>query len=154
MPRENGSKYVGTMRFSHVDHVAIAVKDLDAAILTYTRLFGAGPQKIETIDTEKVRVAFFAVGSTHIELLAATAVDSPVARHIANRGEGLHHICYAVPDLVAALASLAADGFAPMGKAGRIGAGGRPIAFFRPKQMGGALVELVESRLQQHLGTP
>lgn len=132
------------MRLDHVDHIGIAVTDLDEGIATYTRLFGTGPSKVDTVLTEKVRVAFFDAGPTRIELLAATDDTSPIAKFIAKRGPGMHHICFAVTDMDAAIAGLKADGLTPVSAGDRIGADGHRIAFFHPQQTGGVLIELIE----------
>lgn len=132
------------MQLTRLDHIGIAVEDLDAGIANYTRLLGAAPGKVETVASEAVRAAFFAVGDTRIELLAATDPSSAVAKFIAKRGPGIHHLCFAVPDLDRALSDLAAEGVAPLTTGDRYGAGGHRVAFFHPKQTGGALIELVE----------
>lgn len=132
------------MRLDHVDHIGIAVTDLDEGIATYTHLFGTGPSRVETVASENVRVAFFDAGPTRIELLAATDDTSPIAKFIAKCGPGMHHICFAVTDMDATIAGLTADGLAPISTGDRIGADGHRIAFFHPKQTGGVLIELVE----------
>ena len=130
------------MRFTHIDHIGIAVKDLDAAIACYTKLHGVPPEKITEVPSEQVKVAFFPVGPTKIELLAATSNKSPLAKSIAKRGEGLHHICYAVADFDAALDALRSEGFEPIARPSNIGAAGCPVAFFHPKETGGVLIEI------------
>lgn len=132
------------MRFTNVDHIGVAVADLAAAVATYTLLFGTGPSRTETVATEKVQVAFFEVGQTRVELLAATDPSSPIAKFLAKRGPGVHHIAFSVPNLDAAVAELAAEGMAPVGDSDRTGACGHRVAFLHPKQTGGVLIELVE----------
>lgn len=126
-----------------LDHIGIAVSDLDAAVATYTQLMGFPPDRIEDIPTEKVKVAFFATGETHVELLAATASDSPIAQFIAKRGEGVHHLAFRVNNLVATLAQYQKDGFTMIGRI-RPGAHGTQVAFLHPKTTLGTLIELVE----------
>lgn len=140
-----GTRYLVRMRFINVDHIGIAVADLDESIATYTRLLGCGPSRCETVPTEKVRVAFFDAGPTRIELLAATDATSPIAKFIAKRGPGIHHICFAVADMDVAIAGCRADGLTPLSHGDRIGAEGKRVAFFHPKETGGVLIELVEA---------
>ncbi|MBI2345699.1 MAG: methylmalonyl-CoA epimerase [Deltaproteobacteria bacterium] len=132
------------MRFTHVDHIGIAVENLEEGIATYTLLFGCGPSRRVTVISEQVEVAFFNVGPTRIELLAATDSTSPVAKFCAKRGPGIHHIAFAVPDLATAVSALKADGMTPTTDGVRYGAGRHKIAFLHPKQTGGVLIELVE----------
>lgn len=144
MPRPKGTGYLVVMRLTHVDHIGIAVADLDEGIATYTRLFGSGPSKCETVSSERVRVAFFDAGPTRIELLAATDATSPIAKFLAKRGPGIHHICFAVADMDQAIAGCKADGLTPLSEGDRIGVDGHRVAFFHPKETGGVLIELVE----------
>jgi len=127
-----------------IDHLGIAVRDLEAAIARYTALVGSGPNHVEEVASQKVRVAMFAVGESRIELLEATAPDSPVAKFVEKRGEGLHHVCYRVPNLREALSRLAQEGMEVLPGAGDAGAGGSRVAFLHPKSVHGVLTELVE----------
>jgi methylmalonyl-CoA epimerase len=127
-----------------VDHIGIAVADLDAAVARYTQLMGFPPERIEEVPTEKVKVAFFELGEMLIELLAATDDDSPIAQFISKRGEGVHHIAYRVADIRAAIAQYQEDGFIIIGDAPRPGAHGTQVAFLHPKSTLGTLVELVQ----------
>lgn len=131
------------MRFNRIDHIGVAVSDLNAAIATYTRLHGAPPSQVTDVQSEGVRVAFFPVGQTKIELIAALDENSSIAKYISKRGEGIHHICYAVADLSAAITALKLDGFSPVGFSG-VGAEGGAVTFYHPKELHGVLVELVE----------
>lgn len=126
-----------------LDHIGVAVNDLDAAVARYTQLMGFPPDRIEEVPTEKVRVAFFAVGESHVELLAATASDSPIAHFIAKRGEGVHHLAFRVNNLVATIAHYEKMGFTMVGNI-RPGAHGTQVAFLHPKTTLGTLIELVE----------
>lgn len=131
------------MRFSHLDHVGIAVEDFSAAVARFTALHGAPPAHVTIVPSEHVQVAMFAVGPTKIELLAATDPQSPIARFIAKRGPGLHHIAYAVTDFEASVAALQAEGFTPIQRPPAPGAEGGRFAFFHPKETGGVLIEIV-----------
>lgn len=128
-----------------IDHVGIAVTDLDEAIRLYTLVFGTGPDSIEDVPDQKVRTAFFRAGESHVELLFPTAADSPIATFLAKRGPGIHHICLAVPDLERALAELKRQGLRLIDETPRQGAHGKRIAFVHPKSTGGVLLELSES---------
>ncbi len=127
-----------------IDHLGIAVRDLDAAIARYTALCGQAPDHLEEVASQKVKVAMFDVGESRVELLMATAPDSPIAKFIDKRGEGMHHICFKVADLEAALARMAAAGMEIIPDAGGAGAGGSRVAFLHPKSLMGVMVELVE----------
>jgi methylmalonyl-CoA/ethylmalonyl-CoA epimerase len=128
-----------------VDHIGIAVSDLDAAVETFELLFGAGPDSIEEVPDQKVRTAFFRAGETHIELLHPTAADSPISNFLAKRGPGIHHICFEVADIEAALAAYRSQGVRLIDEEPRLGAHGKRIAFLHPKSTGGILLELCEA---------
>ena len=127
-----------------VSHVGIAVKDLEAAIKSYAVLTGSQNPAIENVDSEKVKVALFSSGGSRIELLAATSEDSPIAKFINNRGEGLHHICIYVDDIKAKLSELKKAGFKVIDETYRSGAEGKKIAFVHPQSLNGVLIELEE----------
>ncbi len=132
------------MRFSHIDHIGIAVENLDQAIATYTTLHGMPPSRITEVSTEHVKVALFPIGPTKIELLAATNPQSPIAKFLAKHGPGLHHICYAVNDFSAVVRELTTAGMQCIERPTTHGAEGTRIAFFHPKSTGGVLIELTE----------
>lgn len=132
------------MLLLNLDHVAIAVHDLDAAVERHRALFGVGPSWRETVAAQGVEEAMIPAGGSHVQLLSPLGPDTPVGRFLQRRGEGLHHIAYAVPDVAAALGQLRADGASLIDEEPRIGGGGRRIAFVHPKSFGGVLVELVE----------
>lgn len=137
-----------------IDHIGIAVSDLDAAIARYTQLMGFPPDRIEDVPTENVKVAFFQVGAISVELLAATSPESPIAQFIAKRGEGVHHLAYRVADLTAAIAQYQKEGLTIIGgvrpgATPRGGAGGTRVAFLHPKSTHGCLVELVQHDTQK-----
>jgi methylmalonyl-CoA epimerase len=127
-----------------IDHLGIAVKSLAAAKGIYEKL-GLAVSPEEIVAHEKVRVVMVPVGETRLELLEATSDDSAIARFIAKRGEGLHHICMRVPDLGAAVAKLKQDGVRFVSNEIKTGAGGHRYVFVHPQSAGGVLLELVQS---------
>jgi methylmalonyl-CoA epimerase len=131
------------MEFS-IDHLGIAVKSLDAAKSIYQKL-GLSVSPEETVEQEKVRLVMVPVGESRLELLEATSDDSAIARFIAKRGEGLHHICMRVPDLAAAVARLQTEGVRLVSNEIKTGAGGHRYMFVHPQSTSGVLLELVES---------
>jgi methylmalonyl-CoA epimerase len=130
---------------SKIDHLGIAVRDLAAASKRFELLLGGRPGGEEEVPTEKVRVKFFTVGESHFELLEPTSAESPIAKFLEKRGEGIHHICLSVDDVAAEVARLRAAGFDFVGEAPRPGAGGHKVAFIHPKSAGGILVELSQA---------
>lgn len=133
------------MAFKKVDHVAIAVGDLEQAIELYQGLLGKEPEHIEEVEEQKVRAAFFGVGETNLELLFPTAEDSPISNFLTkNPRGGLHHICIEVSDLEGHLAKLKENGIKLIDETPRIGAHNKKIAFVHPKSTGGVLLELSE----------
>ncbi|MFV1986661.1 MAG: methylmalonyl-CoA epimerase [Gemmatimonadota bacterium] len=128
-----------------IDHVGIAVNSLEAAVPRWTAMLGVPPGGEEVVSTEGVRVAFFGDGAGRVELLAPIAPDSPIAHHLERRGEGVHHVCVRVPDLVAALDRLHESGIEPIQPAIRGGAEGTRVSFLHPGSTGGVLLELRES---------
>lgn len=129
---------------SRLEHVAIAVSDLDAAVAIYSALLGRPESGREVVESEQVQVAFFDLGDARLELLEPTAPDSPVGRFLERRGPGLHHIALEVTDIEAALERCRAAGLQTVGEAPRRGAGGRRVAFIHPAGSGGVLLELSE----------
>lgn len=125
-----------------LDHVAILVSDLDGAIALFRDVYGLALSEVEEVPTEKVKVAIFGHGAGRIELVSPTGPDSPMAKAIERRGEGLHHICLEVPDIAAAMAALKARGAPLLDEKPRPGAGGAQVAFVHPKGSRGVLVEL------------
>ncbi len=126
-----------------IDHLGIAVKSLAAAKGIYEKL-GLQISPEETVEQEKVRVAMVPVGESRVELLEATSEDSTIAKFIAKRGEGLHHVCLRVPDLGAVVAKLKSDGVRLVSEEIKTGAGGHRYVFVHPASTGGVLLELVE----------
>ena len=131
-------------RILKIDHIGIAVSDLQEAIARYSGIFGRPPDSQEEVVDQKVRTAFFAAGESHIELLSPTAEDSPIARFLEKRGPGIHHICFAVPDITASLREYEEQGIILVDPHPRPGAHGKRVAFLHPKSTGGVLMELSE----------
>ena len=127
-----------------VDHIGIAVRSLASAKAIYEKL-GLEISPEETVTAEKVRLVMIPVGQTRLELLEATDEQSTIAKFIAKRGEGLHHVCLRVPDLAAAVARLKADGVRLVSEEIKTGAGSHRYVFVHPQSTGGVLLELVES---------
>jgi len=126
-----------------IDHLGIAVKSLAAAKSIYEKL-GMKVSPEETVEHEKVRLVMVPVGKSRLELLEATSEDSTIAKFIAKRGEGVHHICLRVPDLAAAVEKLKKDGVRLVSNEIKIGAGGHRYIFVHPQSAGGVLLELVD----------
>jgi len=127
-----------------LDHVAIAVRDLEAAIDYYLRSFGATVHHREIVEFDGVEEVLIEVGESYIQLISPTRVDSPVAKAIEKRGEGLHHIGYRVANCQSALAAMIAAGATPVDKSPRTGSRGTTVAFIHPRGSFGTLIELVE----------
>ena len=132
------------MLLTEIDHVAIAVKDLEAAIDYYRRAFGAEVEHREVVEHDGVEEALLKVAESYVQLLTPTRPDSPVAKAIEKRGEGLHHVGYRVADCGAALAAMIAAGATPIDRAPRPGSRGTTVAFIHPKGSFGTLIELVQ----------
>jgi len=127
-----------------IEHIGIAVKDLAAANALYKKLLGVTHYKIEEVASEGVKTSFFRVGDSKIELLQATTPDSPIAKFIEKRGEGVHHIAFDVDDINGEIERLKSEGFALIHQTPKPGADGKMIAFLHPKSSGGVLVELCQ----------
>jgi methylmalonyl-CoA epimerase len=129
---------------TELDHVGIAVTDLETAVDEYRRLLGIEPVHRERVEDQGVEEVLFAAGSSFIQLLGALGPDTPVGRALATRGPGLHHLAYRVEDVAEALTHLRAEGARLIDEAPRPGSRKTRIAFVHPSAMGGVLVELVE----------
>jgi len=127
----------------HIDHLGIAVKSLAAAKGIYQKL-GLTVSEEEVVEGERVKVVMIPVGESRLELLEPTSEDSTVARFLAKRGEGLHHVSLRVPDLAASVAKLKQDGVRFISDEIKVGAGGHRYVFVHPSSAGGVLLELVE----------
>ncbi|HTE69806.1 MAG TPA: methylmalonyl-CoA epimerase [Actinomycetes bacterium] len=132
------------MQLGRLDHVGIAVTDLGAARALYEQVLGLEVTHEEVIEDQGVHELLLRSGDAFVQLVAPLSPDTPVGRFLANRGEGVHHIGYAVPDVAAAIADLRTQGVEVIAPAPRIGSGGTTIAFLHPKSMQGVLVELVQ----------
>lgn len=127
-----------------IEHIGIAVKDLEASNQLFAKLLGVPPYKIEEVASEGVRTSFFESGPNKVELLEATSVDSPIAKFLEKRGEGIHHIAFAVEDIVSELARLKEEGFQLLNETPKKGADNKLVAFLHPKGTNGVLVELCQ----------
>ncbi|MDP4225842.1 MAG: methylmalonyl-CoA epimerase [Bacteroidota bacterium] len=134
------------MNCKHVDHIGIAVKNLDESIKFYEEVLGLKCYAIEEVKEQKVRTAFFKAGDTKIELLESTAPDGAIARFIEKKGEGIQHIAFAVDSVETALSDASAKGVQLIDKQPRDGAEGMSIAFLHPKSTFGVLTELCEKK--------
>jgi len=132
------------VQLGRLDHVGVAVADLAAARALYEQVLGLEVTHEEVIEDQGVHELLLSAGDAFVQLVAPLSPDTSVGRFLARRGEGVHHVGYAVPDVAAALADLRAQGVEVIEPAPRIGSGGTTIAFLHPKSMGGVLVELVE----------
>jgi methylmalonyl-CoA epimerase len=129
---------------TEIDHVAIAVSDLEAAIAYYAETFGAEVSHREVVESDGVEEALLRVADSYVQLLTPTRDDSPVARFLQNRGEGLHHVGYRVDDCAAALDAVKAQGGRVIDEVPRPGSRGTTVAFVHPKGAFGTLIELVQ----------
>lgn len=128
----------------NIDHVAVAVRDLDATLADFHAQYGVEPISREVVESQGVEEAMVLIGGSSVQLLQSLGPDTPVGRFLDKRGEGLHHIAFAVPDIDAALAHLEDTGTRLIDREARIGGGGHRIAFVHPSAFAGTLVELVE----------
>ncbi len=132
------------MLLTEIDHVAIAVNDLEAAIAYYRETFGAEVDHREVVESDGVEEALLKVAESYVQLLTPTRDDSPVAKYLERKGEGLHHIGYRVDDCAAALDAVKAQGGRVIDEAPRPGSRGTTVAFVHPKTAFGTLIELVQ----------
>ena len=132
------------MKLLNLDHVAIAVEDLDAAIDGYRSRYGVNPLYRERVESQGVEEAMIPVGGSFVQLLQPLGDDTPVGRFLQRNGAGLHHVAYTVPNIEAALEHLASEGVRLIDEEPRIGGRGARIAFVHPSDLAGTLVELVE----------
>ncbi len=133
--------------FDHIDHIGIAVDDMEAAIALYRDAFGLRVSHDESVEAQGTRAVFLsAPRGPDLELLGALGPETPVGKFLAKRGPGMHHICYAVPNLEEAIATCQAQGLQLIDETPRLGAKGKRLAFIHPKAVGGVLIELYEGR--------
>lgn len=127
-----------------IEHIGIAVKNLDAAEIVFSKLLNSSSYKQELVETEKVLTSFFKTGDNKIELLEATHADSPIAKFIEKRGEGIHHIAFDVDDIYLEMARLKQEGFTLLSESPKKGADGKLVCFVHPKSAHGVLIELCQ----------
>lgn len=127
-----------------IEHIGIAVKSLKDSNEMYTKLLGTAPYKTEAVASEGVNTSFFKMGASKIELLEATQDDSPIAKFLEKRGEGVHHIAYAVEDIRSEMKRLQGEGFHLLNEEPKKGADNKWVAFLHPKSTGGVLIELCQ----------
>ncbi|HQA65591.1 MAG TPA: methylmalonyl-CoA epimerase [Bacillota bacterium] len=136
----------GIQLVSKIDHIGIAVSNLDEAVKLYRDVLGLELHGTEVVPEQKVRVAFLPVGDTEVELLESTSAEGPIAKFIEAKGQGIQHIAFRVDDIEAALEEMKAKGMRLIDEKPRYGAGGAKIAFLHPKSTGGVLIELCERK--------
>lgn len=129
----------------HIDHIGIAVKDIEEAVSTYEKLLNTDCYKREVVEDQKVDTAFFKTGESKVELLGATADDSVIKKYVEKRGEGMHHIAFEVADIRAEMERLQAEGFTLLSDEPSNGADNKLVAFVHPRDNNGVLVELCQS---------
>lgn len=129
-----------------IEHIGIAVKDLEKSNALFEALLGTPHYKTETVESEHVSTSFFKTGESKVELLEATSPDSPIAKFIEKRGEGIHHIAFEVADIRAEMARLSAAGFTLLNEEPKHGADNKWVCFLHPKGTNGVLVELCQER--------
>lgn len=134
-----------------IDHIGIAVKNLEEANIFYKNLLGTEHYKVETVENESVKTSFFKMGESKVELLEALNPDSPIARFIDKKGEGLHHIAYGVDNIKKEMQRLTEKGFQLIDDKPRRGADNKWVAFVHPKSAGGILIELCQDVLTPDL---
>jgi methylmalonyl-CoA/ethylmalonyl-CoA epimerase len=127
-----------------IEHIGIAVKDLAVSNTLFEKLFGAPAYKSEVVESEGVTTSFFLNGPNKIELLAATNPESPIAKFIEKKGEGIHHIAFDVEDIVSEIARLQKEGFVVLHETPKKGADNKLVAFLHPKSTNGVLIELCQ----------
>ncbi|MBO6622398.1 MAG: methylmalonyl-CoA epimerase [Balneola sp.] len=130
----------------HIDHIGIAVKDLETAVKTYEKILNRPCDKREVVDSEKVETAFFNTGQSKVELLGGTTPDSVINKYIAKKGEGIHHVAFEVNDIHSELDRLRKEGFTVLNEEPKEGADNKLVAFVHPKDNHGVLIELCQSK--------
>ncbi|PTX60530.1 methylmalonyl-CoA epimerase [Kordia periserrulae] len=130
-----------------IEHIGIAVKDIDASNELFAKLFNKQHYKMEEVESEGVKTSFFQLGESKIELLEATRDDSPIAKFIAKKGEGVHHIAFDVTDIHAEVARLKKEGFVVLNETPKKGADNKLVVFLHPKSTNGMLIELCQERI-------
>jgi methylmalonyl-CoA epimerase len=134
------------MLFGRIDHIGVAVEDIDSAVELYKRKFDMREQRRETVEEQGVEAVLLEVGDGHVELISPLSEDSGVAKWLAKNGPGMHHVAYQTDDIDSALESVREAGLQLIDKEPRVGIGGSRVAFLHPKSTGGVLTELVEPK--------
>lgn len=132
--------------FKNLEHIGIAVKDLEASITLFEKLFEVKSYKTEVVESEQVSTAFFKTGETKVELVAATGSDSTIAKYIDKKGEGIHHLAFSVEDIKAEMRRLSAAGFVLLNETPKQGADNKLVCFLHPKGTNSVLIELCQER--------
>lgn len=127
-----------------IEHIGIAVKNIEQSNDLFTKLFGTAPYKLEKVESEGVSTSFFMIGDNKIELLEATGVNSPIAKFIEKKGEGIHHIAFEVADIHSEMKRLQGEGFTLLSEEPKKGADNKLICFLHPKGTNGVLIELCQ----------
>jgi methylmalonyl-CoA epimerase len=136
--------------FARIDHIGVAVADLDAAVALHERDYGMALAHRETVESQGVEAALLDVGESHVELLRPLSPETPVGRFLEKRGPGLHHVAYQVPDVAATLEALRAAGVRLIDEQPRAGIRGSRVAFLHPASSGGVLTEIVQPSEEEH----
>jgi methylmalonyl-CoA/ethylmalonyl-CoA epimerase len=129
-----------------IEHIGIAVKDLEKSNKIFASLFGKSHYKMEEVKSEGVKTSFFNVGANKIELLEGTNADSPISKFIAKKGEGIHHIAFAVDDIFSEVKRLKEEGFIVLNETPKNGADNKLVVFLHPKSTNGVLIELCQDK--------
>lgn len=137
------------MALEKLEHIGIAVKDLEESKALFTKLLGVEPYKEEAVESEGVSTLFFQLGETKIELLQGLNEESPISKFVAKKGPGIHHLAYAVENVEEEQKRLVAEGFQPLQEAPRKGADNKWVAFFHPKTTDGVLTEICADRKEE-----
>lgn len=133
-----------------IEHIGIAVKDLEVSNKIFEKLLGAAHYKVEAVESEGVKTSFFKTGDNKIELLEATNENSPIAKFISKKGEGIHHIAFDVDDIVIEIDRLKEEGFLVLNETPKKGADNKLVAFLHPKSTNGVLIELCQEIPESH----
>ena len=127
-----------------IEHIGIAVKNIQEANLVFEKILGVAPYKAESVASEHVNTSFFKVGENKVELLEATSSDSPIAKFLSRKGEGIHHIAFDVDDILSEMARLKKEGFVLLNEQPKTGADNKLVCFVHPKDTSGVLIELCQ----------
>ncbi|MFN8239093.1 MAG: methylmalonyl-CoA epimerase [Chitinophagales bacterium] len=131
-----------------IDHIGIAVKDVEASNVLFSKLFNREPFHQETLETQHLQVSFFALEDTKVELIQPISEKSTVHKYLENKGEGIHHVAFEVEDIYAEMERLKSEGFQPLSEKPYVGALNKLVCFFHPKTTNGVLVELCQKQKQ------